>query len=247
LERLAERFAAIPGVVAVTLGGSRATGTAAADSDWDFGLYYRGTIDPDDVRALGFDGRVFAPGDWGAVVNGGAWLTIDDVKVDLCYRDVEEVARWTAEADHGRFVIHRQVGYVAGVATYVLAGELALGQVLAGSLPRPAFSPALRATAPPVWENLARGALQFASVYAGRDEPVACLANVTQAVLAVAQARLAADGVWALNEKRIVDAAGLESVQRLLREPKDLPTVVAEVAAALGPIGADSVWPPRQG
>lgn len=37
-------------------GGSRATGRARPQSDWDFGLYYRDTIDPADVRALGFEG-----------------------------------------------------------------------------------------------------------------------------------------------------------------------------------------------
>jgi predicted nucleotidyltransferase len=41
MERLAERLASIPGVVAVTLGGSRALGTSRPDSDWDFGLYCR--------------------------------------------------------------------------------------------------------------------------------------------------------------------------------------------------------------
>ncbi len=51
----------IPGVVAVTLGGSRATGTATEASDWDFGLYYRGGIDTDAIRSLGWDGRVFEP------------------------------------------------------------------------------------------------------------------------------------------------------------------------------------------
>ena len=33
---------------------------------------------PVDVRALGFDGEVFAPGEWGRFVNGGAWLRVDD-------------------------------------------------------------------------------------------------------------------------------------------------------------------------
>src|SRR6266704_5232119 len=64
MEHLAARLAAIPGVVAVTLGGSRATGTAVEGSDWDFGLYYRGGLDPADIAALGWPGRVFAPGEW---------------------------------------------------------------------------------------------------------------------------------------------------------------------------------------
>jgi hypothetical protein len=168
MEHLAERLAAIPGVVAVTLGGSRATGTAVEGSDWDFGLYYRGGLDPADIAALGWPGRVFAPGEWGTIVNGGAWLTVDGAKVDLIYRDLDEVLRWTAAAGDGRFEIRREVGYVAGIATYILAGELALGRVLAGDLPRPAFPPRLLQTAPEAWFRLAAGALSFAGVYAGR-------------------------------------------------------------------------------
>ena len=159
MEYLAARLAEIPGVVAVTLGGSRATNTAVEGSDWDFGLYYRGRLDPADIRALGWPGRVFAPGEWGRIVNGGAWLTVDGTKVDLIYRDLNVVAHWTAAAEAGEFEIQREVGYVAGIATYVLVGELALGRVLAGELPRPAFPPKLRQTAPIAWSRLATGAL----------------------------------------------------------------------------------------
>ena len=62
MRAIGDRLAQVPGVVAVTLGGSRASGSATDDSDWDFGLYYRGTIDPDDIRALGWPGQVFGPG-----------------------------------------------------------------------------------------------------------------------------------------------------------------------------------------
>ena len=34
-------LAALPGVRAAALGGSRASGTARPDSDWDFAVYYR--------------------------------------------------------------------------------------------------------------------------------------------------------------------------------------------------------------
>ena len=82
MEHLAAQLAEIPGVVAVTLGGSRATNTAVEGSDWDFGLYYQGGLDPADIVALGWPGRVFAPGEWGRIMNGGAWLTIDGTKVE---------------------------------------------------------------------------------------------------------------------------------------------------------------------
>lgn len=213
---LAERLAEIPGVVAVTLGGSRAAGTNRADSDWDFGLYYRGTIDPDDVRALGWEGQVFGPGEWGRIVNGGAWLHVDGEAVDLIYRDVDEVLAWTAAAEQGRFEIQREVGYVAGIATYVLAGELAINEVLVGELPRPAFPDALRDAAPPLWFRLAAGALAVGRTHARRGDAVGAVANVGQAVLATAQGRLAARGEWALNEKGIVERAGLSTVARSL-------------------------------
>jgi predicted nucleotidyltransferase len=241
VEFIASRLAAIPGVVAVTLGGSRATNTAVEGSDWDFGLYYRGRLDPADVVALGWPGRVFAPGEWGRIVNGGAWLTIDETKVDLIYRDLDEVLRWTEAAEDGRFEIQREVGYVAGIATYVLTGELALGRVLAGDLPHPLFPARLRETAPVAWSRLAAGALHFAEMHAGREDRAACMANLCQAVLAVGQGRLAAAGQWILNEKRLVERAGLSDVQERLAQPeRDLPQIVRGVRALLAV--TDAVW-----
>jgi hypothetical protein len=242
VEDLAARLAAIPGVVAVTLGGSRATNTAVEGSDWDFGLYYRDRLDPADIAALGWPGRVFAPGEWGQIVNGGAWLTVDGTRVDLIYRDLGEVLRWTAAAEDGLFEIQREVGYVAGIATYVLAGELALGKVLAGDLPRPGFPEKLRKTAPQAWARLAAGALHFADVHAQRLDRAACLANLCQAVLASGQGRLAAAGEWILNEKRLVERAGLHDVQALLERPnRSLAALVSDVRAHL-PV-TDTVWP----
>ena len=145
---LAEQLMEIPGVVAVTLGGSRAGGVIHPDSDWDFGLYYRDAIRADDVRALGFDGTVVEPGAWGRLVNGGAWLTVEGQRVDLLYRDLDVVQHWLDEAEAGRYEVDQVEGYLAGMATYVLAGELALAELLAGELPRPGFPDALRQAAP---------------------------------------------------------------------------------------------------
>lgn len=103
--------------------------------------------------------------------------------------------RWTAAAEKGRFEIDREVGYVAGMATYVLAGELALGRVLAGDLPRPGFPQKLRQTAPAAWSRLAAGRCILPRSTPGAATG-ACLANLCQAVLAAAQGRLAAAGEW---------------------------------------------------
>jgi hypothetical protein len=88
----------LPNVVAVALGGSRAAGRERRDSDWDLGIYYRHSFDADSLRSLGFEGTVVDPGEWGRLVNGGAWLTIGHERVDLLYRDIDFVTHWTEEA-----------------------------------------------------------------------------------------------------------------------------------------------------
>jgi hypothetical protein len=116
--------------------------------------------------------------------------------------------------------------------------------VLAGELPRPQFPPKLRQTAPQAWFRLAAGALHFAEVHAGRQDRVACMANLGQAVLATAQGRLAAAGEWVLNEKRIIERAGLRAVEDRLGPPeRDLGTVVSDVRACLEL--TDAVWTDR--
>ena len=117
----------------MTLRGSRAAGTAVEGSDWDFGLYYRGGLDPADISALGWPGRVFAPGEWGSIVNGGAWPTVGGARVDLIYRDLDEVLRWTA-AEEGRFEIRREVGYGRGTGPGPGAG----GRTAPAGVPDPA-------------------------------------------------------------------------------------------------------------
>ena len=201
--------------------------------DYAVGLYYRGRIDADDIRALGFTGQVFAPGEWGRLVNGGAWLDVDGQPVDLIYRDLDLVLSWTAEAEQGRFEIQREVGYVAGIATYVLAGELAINEVLFGELPRPSFPSRLRATAPALWFRLAAGALAVGRTHADRGDAIAAAANFTQAVLATAQGRLAAQGQWALNEKRIIGRAGLAEAQAILAD-SDLDGAAETLSSLLG-------------
>jgi hypothetical protein len=74
---LAARLVQVPGIVAVTLGGSRARGEHTPESDVDLGLYYRPPLDTgalgDLARAVaGPDAAVTLPGEWGPWVDGGA-------------------------------------------------------------------------------------------------------------------------------------------------------------------------------
>ena len=237
MEHLAERLAAVPGVVAVTLGGSRARGDARPESDWDFGLYYRGEIGVDAVRAFGLEGEIVEPGAWGRLVNGGAWLRVDGERVDLLYRDLDVVEHWVAEADAGRFEVDHVEGYVAGMATYVLAGELALARVLVGELPRPAFAEPLRQAASTYWRWSAEFSLRVAGSAAERADTAHCSGLLARAALAAAQARLAERGEWALNEKGILRRAGLAGLEPILAAAgatrRDLGQAVARTRIAL--------------
>jgi predicted nucleotidyltransferase len=234
VRHLAERLREIPGVVAVTLGGSRSSGTEAADGDWDFGLYYRDEIRADDVRALGFEGTVVEPGEWGRLVNGGAWLRVDGERVDLLYRDLNFVQHWIDEAEAGRFERDRVEGYLAGMATYVLVGELALAEVLAGELPRPDFPDALRETASRRWRASAAFSLAIAETAAERHDVVSCAGLLAKAAVEAAQARLAEKGEWALNEKGIVRRAELGArVEAILAAPGDRAFELARAVTAM--------------
>ena len=155
LRDLVERVAAVAGVVAVTLGGSRAAGTEHAASDWDFCVFYRGMIDIEAIRAFGYTGDFYEPGSWGRLLNGGAWLSIGDTRADLLYRDLDFVEHCIAEAEAGRFEIDEARGFVAGLPSYFLVGEVALGRPLIGSLPRAVYPEALRTRAATRWQAIA--------------------------------------------------------------------------------------------
>jgi predicted nucleotidyltransferase len=237
---LAAELADLDGAVAVVLGGSRATATHRPDSDWDLGVYYRSRrpLDPSAVRRLGHDGHVSELGEWGPIVNGGAWLTIDGTPVDVLFRDLDMVEGWLGEAEQGRFEVLSQNGYLVGAPTYVPVAELAIGRPIAGEVPRPRFPARLAASAPPRWVGRAGVALMFARIHAGAGDAVCCAGMLADAVLCTAHARLAERREWVLNEKRIVQRAALDEVQGLLAGPgatrAELTATVAAVSATLG-------------
>jgi predicted nucleotidyltransferase len=237
--RLCADIGRVPGVVGVALGGSQAAGTARPDSDWDLGVYYRASgqaLDPNDVRELGYAGEVTELGAWGPIVNGGGWLTVDGVSVDVLFRDLDLVEHWREEADEGRFEVLDQHGYLVGAPTYILAGELAIGQPLIGEIPGAEFSEALATSAPRYWRGRGRVSLMFAQGYARSRECVCCLGMLSSAILCAAHAQLTQRREWSLNEKRLVERAGLDDTERLLAcriRPADLPRAVEQVGAAI--------------
>jgi predicted nucleotidyltransferase len=163
LDHVADRLGNLPGVEAVALGGSRARGTHRPDSDWDFGLYCRGHFDPQTLRDIGWPGEVFEVGSWSkGAFNSGAWLEIEGRRSDVHYRDLDVIDREIEAAREGRFCIVPLMFHLAGIPSYLVLAELALGQVLRGQLPRPDYPVALRARAPGVWWDRAERTFGYA-------------------------------------------------------------------------------------
>jgi predicted nucleotidyltransferase len=160
LERVVPALAAVPGVVALTLGGSRATGAAHASSDTDIGVYFSERVGLDierlrDVLRSLVDepaaAQVTEVGGWGPWIVGGGWLTISGQKVDLLYRPVESVERVIGDCREGRVSMDYQPGHPHGFCSAIWVGEVALCRPL--SDPRGALA-RLRAMTVPYPDRL---------------------------------------------------------------------------------------------
>lgn len=139
LSRLVGALAAVPGIEAIALGGSRARGTAAAQSDYDIGPYYRAG-GPIDIAALaavatalddrGPEAEVTPLGGWGPWIDGGGWLRIDGIHVDLLYRDLDRVQSAIDDARAGKGEPYYQPGHPHAFLPTIYVGEVAHARAL---------------------------------------------------------------------------------------------------------------------
>ena len=224
--------AALRGVVGVVLGGSRAAGTADDHSDWDVGVYYHDGIDHDRLTAFG---EVHPPGAWGRIINGGAWLRHRGVRVDVVFRDVDVVEHWTAEATRGRYEV---LGFLAGIPTYTLAAELSVNRLLVGGMPSAiAFPQSLAVAAGERWRFHSWFSLEHARMRARRGDVTATVGHLGRAAVEAAHAVMCDRQQWVLNEKGLIDRAGLgavhERVTAISSDPADLTACVDDVRALL--------------
>jgi hypothetical protein len=243
LGRLVRALGGVPGIRAIVLGGSRARGEATAQSDYDIGLYY----EADDLIDIGrlakaamllpgaASSSVTAIGEWGAWINGGAWLTVEGKKVDLLYRDLGKVREAIEACQAGRIERVYQPGHPHAFVSAIYMGEAALCRVLwdpenvLADLKRrcepypPALGEALVRSF--FWE--ARFALENAAHGRGRDDPAYVAGCGFRAVACLCQTLFALNGVYLLNEKGAV-----RGVEKLARHPADFAGRVAQAIGA---------------
>jgi predicted nucleotidyltransferase len=246
LRRLVVALSAVPGVVAIALGGSRARGTATAASDYDIGLYYRAN-QPIDVAALGkvaavLDDRgaeasVTPIGGWGPWIDGGGWLVVGGVHVDLLYRDIDRVAAAIDDAHAGKVERFYQPGHPHAFLPTIYMGEVACARLLhdpVGTLanlqrrttPYPAaLARALRERFE--WE--AEFALANARKSLDRGDVSYLAGCAFRAIACLCQTLFAMNGVYLLNEKGAVAA-----VDGFALSPPGFAKRVASLFADLG-------------
>jgi hypothetical protein len=234
LLELAHELAAVPGVIGVVLGGSRARGSHTPESDVDVGLYYRRPLDIARLNRLatsvaGPSALVTEPGGWGPWVDGGGWLKIDDSPVDWIYRDLDRVRAVGADCERGRYAFHQQTGHPLGFADFAYAGELALSRILAdpaGELGE--VRDRLRTYPPKLAEALVSGLWEgdflvaLARKAVSRGDSAFVAGSLFRLVGVCAHALHGAARQWLINEKgAVASAAALPGAPERFRERVD--------------------------
>ncbi|WP_053365666.1 nucleotidyltransferase domain-containing protein [Bacillus sp. FJAT-27245] len=139
LADITNRLKHISGISAIVLGGSRAKGTHISNSDIDIGLYYESAKDLD-IEGLQKIAREIDDGhrenimtevnEWGNWVNGGGWLKVQNVAVDLLYRDLNLVSRTIDACLDGNITIDYYPGHPHGFVNSIYLGEIASCKIL---------------------------------------------------------------------------------------------------------------------
>lgn len=109
LDAIVSALKNVEGIAAIVLGGSHAAGFANEKSDLDIGLYYseKSPFDIEKVRSIASSFSITGMPlvtnfyEWGPWVNGGSWMMTAVGKVDLLYRNIDQVQRTITDAVNG--------------------------------------------------------------------------------------------------------------------------------------------------
>jgi hypothetical protein len=218
LDRVLAQVDGIDAIEAIVLGGSRATGTASSASDFDIGLYYRRS-NPPDVAALRLaaqrlDDRhaadlVTGLGGWGPWIDGGGWLVVDALHVDLLYRDLDRVEQIRRDVEAGRLEVAYQPGHPLGFISSIYLAEAATcrplrdpaGTVAALKAALTPYPPALRSATTERFAWEIGFALENAAKAADHGDVAYVSGCAFRAVMCMAVVLHAINGEWWLNEK----------------------------------------------
>ena len=259
LEGLVESLSQVHQMQAVVLGGSFASGTQHSQSDMDIGLYYS-EAEPfslEGIRAIA--GGVSLPGkpptvtgfyEWGAWVNGGAWIQTHAGKLDFLYRNLDQVRKTIRAAQAGIFLHdydqqpahgYYSVGYLA--ETLICIPLYDPQSIIAGLKKRVQAYPALlkhKIIADSLWS--AQFTLIHARGFAGQADiycTVGCLtrasANLTQALFALNETYFLSDkkAMQKLDSFKIIPEGYVKAILHVLACPGETRSELEDTVARL--------------
>ncbi len=246
LDTLVAEIAQLDGVVAIVLGGSHARGYAHAGSDVDLGVLY----DEGAPFALAALRAICARlddshlpvvagfGEWGAWVNGGAWLTIRGARFDVLYRSTQQLEHAIADAQAGRWQLDFGQQAPFGFFSATLCGEIACcvplhdprGIVAALKARVPSYPDALRAAVvrDGLWQ-VEFGLRAFAPKFAAKGDVVGTTGCMTRFAAYLMLALFALNRAWWVNDK-----TALAEIAGFALAPRDFGARLSAVLAAPG-------------
>jgi len=131
IERFVEDLSTIKHIEAIALGGSHATGRANENSDIDIAIYYneKQPFSIQDIREFvkkyTMDDTPVVVGfyEWGPWVNGGAWMHTEVGKVDILYRNINQIENTIDEAQVGKWENHYEQQPPYGFTSMIYLAE----------------------------------------------------------------------------------------------------------------------------
>ncbi|HYE75055.1 MAG TPA: nucleotidyltransferase domain-containing protein [Blastocatellia bacterium] len=222
LRRAVDALKKIEGVAAIVLGGSYARGTHHAESDLDLGIYYS-PASPFAIESIRQVAQELSDNDhpavtdfygWGPWVNGGAWIQTKSGKVDLIYRNLEQVERTIEEAINGIWHHHYDQQPTFGFYSVIYLAETKVCIPLSDSDQVIARLKQSVQTYPPklrqkiVVDTLwgAEFALWFARQYAAAGDVYNTVGCITRITGYLTQALFALNTEYYISDKKVMDA-----------------------------------------
>lgn len=260
LETIVARLSAVPGVVAVVLGGSYARGAARPDSDLDVAMYYAedSPFEIEAIRRIAAEISIAGPPEvtgfygWGPWVNGGAWIRTAAGKVDFIYRNLDQVRRTIDDAFQGtnRHDFNQQPAFGFYSVTYLAETHVCVplhdpAGHIASMKQRVAVYPPLlkeKIVASNLW--LAEFSIAHATGYAERGDVYAVSGALTRTAAFLTQVLFALNEAYFMSDKAAMAeiSAGFNAarplvppgyVQRLSGVLAHLGETPAELAASV--------------
>lgn len=131
LDDVTEELKNIDNIKAIVLGGSYATGMATDTSDLDIAIYYY-EEKPFDIEAIKLIAGKYANVDkptvtgfyeWGPWVNGGAWIKTAKGKVDILYKNIDQITSTIEKAKRGVWENHFEQQPPYGFSSLIFLAE----------------------------------------------------------------------------------------------------------------------------